>query len=287
VSPSLADRLFEARHARFVGRDGELSVFESALRAETLPFFILHIFGPGGVGKSTLLQEFAFLSEQYGARPVYLDARYVDLSPDSFIKALGTSLGHNNSASIPDMLDATQRLLERDHAQWLARLNKLFRSGTPPEMPLDGRYRGELVALDLAPGLTQLFQSITAAWMPWLGKTFNASQERGDNIFTQDSYLLARLFNPFYRGFIADQPGTYRGFAFHTYMAPGLMDTDRIVLKIDYDLKENPAPTVRRILDELVQIDEDLYLGKAHVRWWWGGWQTVAYFTLRRDIVSA
>ena len=50
MSPSLADRLMEARHTRFVGRDGELSVFESALRAEILPFYILHIFGPAGVG---------------------------------------------------------------------------------------------------------------------------------------------------------------------------------------------------------------------------------------------
>src|SRR5687768_15367237 len=94
----LADRLIEARHARFVGRHGELSVFESALSAETLPFYILHIFGPGGVGKTTLLQEFALLSEQYGARPIYLDARHIDLSPDAFIKILGASLGINNGA---------------------------------------------------------------------------------------------------------------------------------------------------------------------------------------------
>ena len=183
-------------------------------------------------------------------------------------------------------LQLARALVKRNRGQGLAALNMLFRNGSPPEPALNGPYRGELIALDLAPGLTQLFQSITAAWMPWLGKTFNASEQRGDNIFTRDSYLLARLFNPFYRGFITDQPGTYRCFAFRTYMARGLMDTDRTVLKIDYDLKDNPALTVRRILDELVQIDDNLYLGKAHVRWWWGNWQTVAYFTLRREIVS-
>src|SRR6266508_418762 len=107
MSPSLADRLVEARHTRFVGRDGELSVFESALRAEILPFYILHIFGPGGVGKTTLLQEFALLSERYGARPIYLDARHIDLSPDAFIKSLGTLLGQHNGTSIPDLLDAS------------------------------------------------------------------------------------------------------------------------------------------------------------------------------------
>ena len=177
-------------------------------------------------------------------------------------------------------LQSMQMLVKRDRAQGMSGLNKLFRRGTPPEPPLDGQYRGELVVLDLAPGLTQLFQSLIAAWMPWLGKTFDVSRERGDNIFAQDSYVLARLFNPLYHGFIADKPGTYRGFAFRTYMAPGLIDTDRTVLKIDYDLKDNPALTVRRVLDELVQIDYNLYLGKAHVRWWWVSWQTVAYFTL-------
>ena len=185
-----------------------------------------------------------------------------------------------------DLLTARVQL-KHHRAQGLNALNMLFRNGIPPEPPLDGRYQGELVALDLAPGLTQLFQSVTAAWMPWLGKTFDASRGRGDNIFTQDSYLLSRLFNPFYRGFISDKPGTYRGFAFRTYMAPGLTDPDRQVLKIDYDLKDNPALTVRRVLDELVQIEDNLYLGKAHVRWWWGNWQTVAYFTLTRDSVPA
>ena len=151
-----------------------------------------------------------------------------------------------------------------------------------PEPPLNGRYAGKLVAIDIAPGLTQLFQSLLNAWLPWLGKTFNAAHQAGDNIFMQDSYLLARFFNPFYRGFVADEPGTYRGFVFRTYMAPGLADPDRSVLKIDYDLEENPSLTVRRVLDELVQIDDNLYLGKAQMRWWWNRWQTVAYFSLVR-----
>ncbi len=152
-----------------------------------------------------------------------------------------------------------------------------------PDPAFNGRYAGELIALDLAPGLTPFFQWLANAWMPWRGKAFNASQQRGDNILSKDSYPLARLFNPLYRGFISDRPGTYRGFAFRTYTAPGLFDKDRNVLKIDYNLKENPALTVRRVLDELVQLDDGLYLGKAHVRWWWhraDQWQTVAFFTL-------
>jgi hypothetical protein len=183
-------------------------------------------------------------------------------------------------------LRTAQTLLKQNHAQGLAAFNTLFRSGSAPEPFLNGRYAGELIALDIAPGLTQFYEWLTNRWMPWLGKTFNSAQQSGENIFTRDSYPLARFFNPFYPGFVADGDKTYRGFAFRTYMAPGLADPDRTVLKIDYDLDDNPALTVRRVLDELVQLDEQLYLGKAHVHWWTGGWQLVAYFSLRGEAIS-
>ena len=185
-----------------------------------------------------------------------------------------------------NLLRTAQALVRVNRDQGFAALNDLFRRGTAPEPRPNGRYAGELIALDIAPGLTQFFEWLAKQWMPWRGKTFNPVHHSGDNIFTRDSYLLARFFNPLYRGFTGDGPSTYRGFAFHTYTAPGLSDADRTVLKIDYNLKENPAPTVRRVLDELVQLDEHLYLGKAHVRWWWGSWQMVAYFSLTAAGVS-
>lgn len=181
-----------------------------------------------------------------------------------------------NTRSSPGELEAAERLARRDRRRGLAALNDLFRSGALPESPLDGRYRGKLAALDIAPGFTQLFDWITASWMPWLGKTFDAATQTGENLFTRDSYPLARFFNLLYQGFTLEGADTYRGFAFRTYTAPGLMDPDRSVLKIDYELDENPSLTVRRVLDELVQVDRDTYLGKAHLRWWWGSWQTVA-----------
>ena len=137
MSPSLADRLMEARHARFVGRNGELSLFESALRADILPFYILHIFGPGGVGKTTLLQEFALLSERNGARPIYLDARNIDLSPDAFIESLGLLLGKQNGASIPDLLDASSQrtVILIDTYEVLTPLDTWLRATFLPQLP--------------------------------------------------------------------------------------------------------------------------------------------------------
>ena len=116
--------------------------------------------------------------------------------------------------------------------------------------------------------------------MPWKGKTFDAAGARGDNIFTRDSLFAAHVYWPLYRGYIDDGPQTYRAFMFHTDVAPGRVDPDREVLRLDYDVKGNPRLSVRRVVDELVQVAAGLYLGKAHLKWWWGTWRVVAYFTL-------
>ena len=53
----LADRLVAARC--FVGRQAEMALFTSVLGAEIPPFAVLHLHGPGGIGKTSLLQQFA------------------------------------------------------------------------------------------------------------------------------------------------------------------------------------------------------------------------------------
>jgi hypothetical protein len=52
----VADRLSEVRHHQFVGRRDELALFQSIVNAPELPFFVLHVFGPGGVGKTSPFQ---------------------------------------------------------------------------------------------------------------------------------------------------------------------------------------------------------------------------------------
>ena len=65
-----------------------------------------------------------------------------------------------------ELLNAKSQI-KHHRVQGLEALNKLFRSGTPPETPLDGRYRGELVALDLGPGLTQMSWSRSTTICIW------------------------------------------------------------------------------------------------------------------------
>src|SRR5262245_20879897 len=89
----LADRLSTARQRRFVGRAGELALFQSTLTAAELPFYLLHIFGPGGVGKTTLLVEFAALCARRQIPAYYLDARGVEPMPEAFMAGLRRVMG--------------------------------------------------------------------------------------------------------------------------------------------------------------------------------------------------
>lgn len=158
----------------------------------------------------------------------------------------------------------------------------LFRSGWPPAT-LNGRYAGRLVRVQLFPGVTQLVRAICWVWMPWQGKAFDSNTRIGFNIFAKNSLLATRILWPFYRGIRTDAEQTYVAFAFRTWTGSGKLDPDVQVLKIDYDLPGNPKRTIARVLDELVQLPDGTLLGKAQLHWWWGRWQTVAYFTLKRE----
>lgn len=90
---SIGDRLQNARSHLFVGRDAEVERFQDALAAETLPFHVLHVFGPGGVGKTELLQAFARCCDAEGCASHLVDARDVDPSPEAFRTALRRRIG--------------------------------------------------------------------------------------------------------------------------------------------------------------------------------------------------
>src|SRR5437762_14001773 len=106
MTTRLADRLNAARHSRFVGREIERALFRSGLEASELPFSVLYLFGPGGVGKTTLLKEFAFICEQLHIPSAYVDARDVEPTPVAFIAALQEALGVDPPTSPLDALAA-------------------------------------------------------------------------------------------------------------------------------------------------------------------------------------
>ena len=88
MAPSLGERIEAARRSRFVGRMAECDLFRQALTAEELPFYILHIYGPGGIGKTTLLHQFTQLAREAQAALFYVDSRELDPSPERFVATL-------------------------------------------------------------------------------------------------------------------------------------------------------------------------------------------------------
>ncbi len=99
MSSRIGDRMIATRRHRFVGRERERALFQSALDATNLPFQIIHIFGPGGIGKTTLLKEFAALAEQKNLPTYYLDARTLEPSPPSLFDALRAAMGLDGATS--------------------------------------------------------------------------------------------------------------------------------------------------------------------------------------------
>jgi hypothetical protein len=135
----LTDRLQSARKGLFIGRAAERALFEMALTAAEPPFCVLHVFGLGGVGKTTLLREFATLCQAHNVHSVTLDGRNIDPSPEGFMSALALANG------VPPTESATQFLAERagrsvlfiDTYELLAPLDKWLCEQFLPQLPDD------------------------------------------------------------------------------------------------------------------------------------------------------
>jgi hypothetical protein len=186
-------------------------------------------------------------------------------------------------------VNAAQKRCEVDRARGVAALDDIFCSGWSPEPALNGRYRGELVTLTLAPALARSIRSLVDRRRPWQGKRFDAAHNRGENLIDPKAIPPARLLWPFYRGYRRDgatgDGATALAFPFRTSVESSLSDPDFPVLKLDYDLPANPrfVLSVRRVVDEVVQVADGYYLGRAYVRWYGGGWSLAGYFTLSAD----
>lgn len=162
-------------------------------------------------------------------------------------------------------------------------LNLIFRLGALPEPGPNGRFHGLAIKPTTFAVSDPVLSMLSSLWMPWLGKRFDAETATGDNIMLPGARLLSKLLWPSYQ-FQSLGDGRYAAFRFRTYAGVGAIDTDRRVLKIDYDWTQNPGFLIRSILDELVLVVPGVYLGKALLRR--NGpqnpnWRLVGYFALR------
>jgi hypothetical protein len=128
-SPRLADRLRLLRGKYFVGRSAELDAFRAALSDGAA---IVHVYGPGGIGKTLLLRAFARIAADEGAHVVSLDGRDFEPSPQGFVRALGASDVESAVAALGD----EQRLVVLvDTYEVLAPLDAWLREDLLPRLP--------------------------------------------------------------------------------------------------------------------------------------------------------
>jgi hypothetical protein len=166
-----------------------------------------------------------------------------------------------------------------DRRRALAEIEACFVAGAAAEA-LDGRYEGRVLATTLGPLLDMPFRWISNAWMPWKGKVLDAERTEGRNLFTSSFRLPERIFWPGYRDEEATGPGMFTTFRFTTWSGPSPYTHGVTTFKIDYDLPASPRFLIRSILDEVVRIDEGLFLGQALLMWR-GRFHRAAWFQLR------
>jgi hypothetical protein len=145
---------------------------------------------------------------------------------------------------------------------------KKFSAGIIPQAPPDGFYRGTAHVL-------------FDADVPWMGKSFQSADQLGFNIFTPAGASILKLLAPFYKHYTVNEDGNTRAYYFKTRTEPGLKDPEINVVKLDYDSPENPF-RIRIILDEIVEVAPEEYLGKIHVKVFPGYYSTLGYFGLKK-----
>ncbi len=135
--PSLGDRLSAARRRQFVGRTRELELLQTALSASELPFQVLFIHGPGGVGKTSLLHEYTRLCAEAEANSYYLDARNFEPTPESFLAALRTALNLPEDKSVLHTLaeQPQAHVFLIDTTEILAPIDDWLRDVCLPQLP--------------------------------------------------------------------------------------------------------------------------------------------------------
>ncbi len=85
---SIAERLKQTRQRQTVGRESEIAVLTGALDASELPFVVLSVVGPGGIGKTVLLRALAEVCEGRGVVHRQIDGRLLESTPESLEMAL-------------------------------------------------------------------------------------------------------------------------------------------------------------------------------------------------------
>jgi hypothetical protein len=135
VGGTLGEVLASRRRRCFVGRDAELELVRAALDAAEPPISVLWFTGPGGIGKTSLLDVISEQAAEVGAPSIVrLDGRDVPSSPVGVLEALGGALGAPAVEEAVAALEGRLVLLI-DAYERLAGLDDWVRTWLLPRLP--------------------------------------------------------------------------------------------------------------------------------------------------------
>ena len=132
---TLGDLLAARRRRRFVGRTSEVELFQLALETPDPSFLLLHIHGPPGIGKTSLLDVLAGLAADAGARVVRLDGRDLVPSPPAVLQALGVLEVPEGEGAIAGLSDSGRLVVLFDTYERLSPLDDWVRTRLLPRLP--------------------------------------------------------------------------------------------------------------------------------------------------------
>ena len=170
-------------------------------------------------------------------------------------------------------------------------LAQLFAASAPAEV--DGQTEGMLVGwttadadLDRAARAVRAIARIVTerlGLMPWLGKKFDRSAQRGTNSVTTTAVALTKVLAPTYR--MRRAGDHWEGFDMLNRVEESVVSAGTRILVLDYEtIGTNPWP-INRVRDEAVQIVPGVYLG-AKIWHQDNGYRLLAYWAAKSPIVA-
>lgn len=107
------------KQAHFIGRQDERRFFSTALVTHEQDWQIANVFGPHGIGKSSLLKAFGQMARDDGHTVISIDINEAGGSVETFLSTLADQVGIDGH-TLDDCLTGIQKLIENDHRLILA-----------------------------------------------------------------------------------------------------------------------------------------------------------------------
>ncbi|MEJ3656593.1 AAA family ATPase [Actinomycetes bacterium KLBMP 9759] len=131
---TFADQLRRARRRRFVGRRRELDVLRGALAGHR-SFSVMYLHGPGGVGKSALLDVLDQEAKSLGATALLIDGHQLGVSPDGVAAALTAAMPDRPADPVAALRSLDRPLLLVDGYEELTGIDDWFRKEFLASLP--------------------------------------------------------------------------------------------------------------------------------------------------------